>query len=604
MGDRCKVLWYKSFISFLTYVSVVYSSPGRKCPVRSEFKHVILLFRGDVQLASIVKRQPGGCPRPIYYYHETFRVKIDPEASGKGPRSGKSVVKSRDIYLGTAEEVLKKCTAGQLPQEVSKREFGLVCAALEVAREVGIAEAIDEVLPQAPNGLTPGQYMLIGVLKKICTSTGHSGLRDWFESTALPRNMGIDPGLLASQNFWQNFELLATEKDCAFSADRVAKMEQKIWERLIQKYNVTLDAVLYEMTGLHTFPWLARGGLPRPVGLVLGVTREAQLPLFHKLFYGKKQETGLFTGAVEELAGRLSALSGAQGELTAVVSRGNNSPENMKKIHQRRAWVAGRLEPANRPTLCRVQLNQYRETVDGKPVYSTEAQVFGATVKVAVVYDERAYRHQKRELRREIERMHDKVLTLFRKNKHHLKDQIKELIQELIQDSDYGRYFDLEVGGRRHKVLHCRLNRKAYRHKLRTLGKTIIFSDNLTLSARELLQFHLEKDRLEEDFRSYHDPSAQTFRPLHSWTDGQVRVYTLLCVLALLVQQLMNHRVRQAGLSMGNAELKAELSDICEIVLSYSNERLVRKLTRRTGVQEGLFQLFNLTKYVPVDPEP
>jgi len=563
-----------------------------------------LIFRGDVQLASIVKRQPVGCPRPIYYYHETFRVKVDPEASGKGPRSGKSVVKSRDIYLGTAEEVLKKCTAGQLPQDLSKREFGLVCAALEVAREVGIAEAIDEVMPPAPNGLTPGQYMLIGVLKKICTATGHSGLRDWFESTALPRNMGIDPGLLASQNFWQNFEFVAVEKDCAFSADRVSRIEQKIWERVIQNYDVNMDAVLYEMTGLHTFPWLSRGGLPRPVGLVLGVTREAQLPLFHKLFYGRKQEPGLFTGAVEELAGRLSALGGPRGELTAVVSRGNNSPENMKKIHQRRAWAAGRLEPANRPSLCRVPLNQYQEIIDGKPVYSTEAQVFGEMVKVAVVYDERAYRRQKRELRREIERMHDKVQTVFKKNKHHPKDLIEGLIRELVQDSDYGRYFDLEVGGRRHKVLHCRLNRKAYRHKLRTLGKTIIFSDNLNLSTRELLEFHLEKDRLEDDFRRYHDPGAQPFRPPHSWTEGQVRVYTLLCVLALLVQQLMIHRVRQAGLSMDTVELKAELSDICEIVLSYSHGRLERKLTRRTGVQEDLFQLFNLMKYVSADPEP
>lgn len=557
-----------------------------------------MVLRGDVPLASIVKRQPGGCPRPIYYYHETFRVKVDPEARGKGPRSGKSVVKSRDIYLGTAEEVLKKCTAGQLPHDLSKLEFGLVCAALEIAREAGIAQVIDEVMPPAPNGLTPGRYMLIGVLKKLCTATGHSGLRDWFESTALPRHMDIDPGLLTSQNFWQNFDLVAAEQDCAFTAERVSRIEQKIWERVVQKYDVAVDAVLYEMTGLHAFPWLSRGGLPRPVGLVLGVTREAQLPLFHKLFYGRTQEPGLFTGAVEELADRLSALGGPKGELTAMVSRGDNSPENVKKIHQRRAWVAGRLEPANRPTLCKVPLTKYQETIDGKPVYSTEAQVFADTVQVAVVYDERAYRRQKRELRREIERMDDKVRTLFAKNKHLPKDQIEGLIRELVQDSDYGRYFELEVGGRRHKVLHCRLNRKAYRHKLRTLGKTMLFSDNLSLSTRELLEFHLEKDRLEEDFRRYHDPAAQPFRPPHYWTEGQVRVYTLLCVLALLVQQLMMHRVRQAGLSLDNVEMKAELSDICEIVLSFSHGRVERKLTRRTGVQEDLFQLFDLTKYV------
>ena len=41
-----------------------------------------------------------------YVYRETYRVKVNPEDQGKKRGSGKSTVRTRAVYLGTAEKIL------------------------------------------------------------------------------------------------------------------------------------------------------------------------------------------------------------------------------------------------------------------------------------------------------------------------------------------------------------------------------------------------------------------------------------------------------------------------------------------------------------------
>lgn len=584
-------------------------------------------------MATIVRRQPRGCPRPIYCYHETYRVKVEPGCQGKGPGSGKSKVKSRDIYLGTAEEVLKKCTQGVLPEEIDRREFGLPLAALEVAREIGIAEVIDEVIPKRRQGLTVGQYILVGVLNKICHPTSRSGIREWFEKTVLPQKMGIDPALLTSQNFWDHFDLILSEGELKrkkqalaraelkeeelISTDQVARIEEGIWRRLLEKYQMILDLVLYDTTNFYTYlapatdSFFARTGHNkkgrhelRQVGLALAITRDTELPVFHMLYHGRMHDARLFPSAMTDLVNRYLALVRDAGKLTVVFDKGNNSPENISRARKLGMWVVGSLVPSHHPDLCGVRLSRYGEMVDGKPVFRTEKEVFGIRVSVAVVYNEATYRRKTRKLRQGIQRLKEAIREAFEKNKHRPKDKIEEKINTLLADSDYGRYLEVEVGGRRHKTLRLRLNRKAYYQKLRTFGKTIIFSDNLTLSTEELVRSYTDKYQVEHGFRQLNDPDQIAFRPMYCWTDSKIRVYALMCVLALLVLNLMNYRVRRAGLTMSNAVLKAELSDIHEAVLIYSPRRAERKLTRMSPVQQKLFEVFNLARYAPAGRAP
>ncbi len=389
-------------------------------------------------MGSIVKRRPRGCKEPIYSYHETWRVKIDPRNKGKGPGSGKSRVVSRDIYLGTAEDVLKKCTEGVEPEEIVQREFGLACAALEVATEIGIVEAIDETVPKRNQGLTVGQYMLVGILNRICDPRSRNGIGKWFERTVLPQKMGFDPGVLSSQNFWDHFDLILSEKDVKerkealaqgkisedelFSDDTVLRIEEAIWKRLAGRYNLNLDCVLYDTTNHYTYlspttgSFLARTGHNkqgrhelRQVGLALAVTRDDQLPLFHMLYHGRKHDTKLFPEAMTSLVDRYLALNRGSEKMTVVFDKGNNSDSNIKHARNQGTWVVGSLVPSHHPDLCGIRLNRYSEIVDKRPVFRTTKKVFGVDMAVAIVYNQSTYRRKQLRLRQNVERLRNEI---------------------------------------------------------------------------------------------------------------------------------------------------------------------------------------------------
>ncbi len=584
-------------------------------------------------MGSIVKRRPKGCKEPIYSYHETWRVKIDPNATGKGPGSGKSRVVSRDIYLGTAEEVLRKCTEGPQPEEIEHREFGLVCAALEMAREIGIVEAIDEAVPKRRQGLTVGQYVLIGILNRICDPKSRSGLGRWLESTVLPQRMGIDPNALTGQSFWDHFDLIMSERevkeqkealargevdeDSLLSSDTVFRIEEGIWKRVSARYNLNLDCVLYDTTNYYTYlspttsSFLARTGHNkkgrhelRQVGLALAVTQGDQLPLFHMLYHGRRHDAKLFPEAMTSLVDRYLALHRGTDKMTVVFDKGNNSPDNIKHARSLGVSVVGSLVPSHHPDLCGVRLKRFGELVGGKPVYRTEKKVFGVDMAVAVVYNDATYRRKKLRLRQNVYRLKDQVRDTFARIKHKPKEEIENRLGDLVRASKYGRYLEVKVGGRRHKTLTCCINRKVYLKKLRTFGKSIIFSDNLSLTTEQLVRHYLDRHEMEDQFRQMNDPDAIAFRPMYCWTDSKIMVHALICVLALLILQLMNYRARQAGLSMSNAVLREELADIRQVVLLYSPTEARRYLTRMSPIQTKLFNLFGLDAHAPPTRAP
>lgn len=102
-------------------------------------------------------------------------------------------MKSRDIYLGTATQVIEKIRGGQHPQAVDVKEFGLVMAALREAERIGLVDVIDRLLPKRKQGCTVGQYILIAALNKIASPTSRNGGREWLLKTVLPERLGIDP---------------------------------------------------------------------------------------------------------------------------------------------------------------------------------------------------------------------------------------------------------------------------------------------------------------------------------------------------------------------------------------------------------------------------
>ena len=169
------------------------------------------------------------------------------------------------------------------PSVVRRKQFGLVCAALRICEKLGIAEAIDAVVPKRNQGHSVGTYIVIGILNKLTAPCSRAGISDWLVKTVLPDRMRLDPDLFSSANFWDQFEKIFPEEPLKerqqqvdegklaeaelFSNDAVFRIEEKIWERVIDHYDVLLDTILYDTTSRHRswlLPSRAQQGLPPP----------------------------------------------------------------------------------------------------------------------------------------------------------------------------------------------------------------------------------------------------------------------------------------------------------------------------------------------------
>lgn len=70
----------------------------------------------------------------------------------------------------------------------------------------------------------------------------------------------------------------------------------------------------------------------------------------------------------------------------------------------------------------------------------------------------------------------------------------------------------------------------------------------------------------EFSFRQLKDPHVVSFRPMHHWTDHNIRIHVFTCVLALTVAHLMRRQAAGAGECMSVRELLGHLVGIQETV--------------------------------------
>ena len=89
------------------------------------------------------------------------------------------------------------------------------------------------------------------------------------------------------------------------------------------------------------------------------------------------------------------------------------------------------------------------------------------------------------------------------------------------------------------------------------------------------------------------------------WTDSKIQVHAFYCVLALLLTSLLQRDLAQKGEPLSINRILEELGGIRETLIVYPRRQGQRKaataacLTRKTLLQERLFFLLDLQRFVP-----
>ena len=120
-----------------------------------------------------------------------------------------------------------------------------MAALLTIAQELDLVELINRYVPEGRSGrkptraqLTVGATLLLAAVGRACCPTSKQGWYEWCQTTSLEYLCRRSFKALDSQHFWDQMQ--------AFDVEHIAEIEQELVKRLIDKYAIQLDTLLFD----------------------------------------------------------------------------------------------------------------------------------------------------------------------------------------------------------------------------------------------------------------------------------------------------------------------------------------------------------------------
>lgn len=577
-----------------------------------------------------------------YYYSNAYRVKINPEDKGKTRNTGKSKVVNEQVYLGKAKDILEKCREAeeqQKPQVVKKFEFGLPLALYNQAMEIDLVKIIDKHIPKRKQGLSVGEYILLSAISRVTRAIPKTEVNDFLEKTALKNILLKKQKNIKSQNFYCAYEKVLSEKEIkgkkeglgklpndklkvdeleeVINENVIEKIEEELWFKLQEKYNIHLNVFLYDTSNFFTFiDKYTECSIPqaghnkqqkhnkRQIGLALAILKELQLPILHKVYCGNINDVELFPSAIRKLITRCQRLKQDIKGLVLVFDKGNNSAKNIEELDNiENLSFIGSVAPSNHKDLLKIKLEEYKDEYKDEKVYSCYKEVFGKKRKIVITYNEDTKKRQCDCFNKRTKDIKKELNEIFLRNKNKNKEDIIELLNKKLNDKKINQakasyYLYPEIKEKENDKF-LEIKHRTYRVKIKKLsfGKTILISDDLNKSNEEIISNYRDKNKIENVFRLFNSKDEVPAQPFYHFSDSKIVVQAFCLVIALLLVKLLEYKAKINNLGMSTRVLLQELKDITEVIMIYRNRRVHKEICEMTTIQKKLFDLYKLKRF-------
>jgi transposase len=537
----------------------------------------------------------------------------------------------RTVYLGKIEDLVAASEAtcqAPPPQETVVAAFGDVVALWQIAEHLELLPLLDSTLPaKRDQGLSCGQYLLLAAINRAVAPTSKLQFADWYRQTVLTRLVPADPAWLSSQNFWNHMDLV--------SADHIAAFEQHMSRRLREHLQLDLRALVYDGTNFFTYintrtpaelPQRGhnkqkRGDL-RQVSLGLLVSTDFHIPLLHWVYAGNVADSVEFRSVTEELTAHYREMAQTCEHITLVFDKGNNSEEAFDTLTASPFHFVGSLVPSQHADLLAIPRRRFCALTDprlaGVEVHRTEKKVFGRPHTVVITFNQNLFdgqmqgltahlnkaRGKLRELQQQLRRWREGKLKGKRPTLAGLQNQVRSIgsaqyLKSILKTQVKEVRRGLELSFWTDQAALDRLCRVQ-------LGKTILFTDNADWSDEEIVLAYRSQYHIEDAFKQMKNPHFLHWSPMFHWTDSKIRVHAFYCVLALTLSSVLQREAWHKGEQLSINRLLEELGGIRETLVIYPRRqgqrqnRTVTCLTRMNPLQQRLFSLLELQRYVPL----
>jgi hypothetical protein len=164
-------------------------------------------------------------------------------------------------------------------------------------------------------------------------------------------------------------------------------------------------------------------------------------------------------------------------------------------------------------------------------------------------------------------------------------DTVLRDVQSQIERCRMGDIYTVELvaqAGARRLVLYRNEERACFRRRSDGLNLFVAHPDT-SAPAADLVELYFAKDRVEKDFQLI--KSVIELRPVHHRTDPKLRAHVTICMLAMLLECVLDHALRSAGVHR-SADRVLEALGTCHLnLIGDEDQPPVYLLTERTPDQ-------------------
>ena len=524
-------------------------------------------------------------------------------------------------YVGTADAIKEMIENPSFPEEIESLSFGLPAAMLRINQHLGFSKIIDKYCPKKNQGLTVGEHILIDIVNRIDEQNSHNKLGRWFSKTILKLIFKVKVSYLSSQGYWNHWQHLNEEK--------IEDIQKEILPNIIK--DVDISQLFYDPTNFTTFiadehkdnpkgkkrhnVSIAKYGKSksgirglRQINLALLVTKDYGIPLWYKPFEGNINDYTFFKRFINSMRDKIEIFSKECKSITLVFDKGNNAPVGIKQIRKDlNFYMLGSLAPSQYKEWLKIPFEKFDITYKTAKQEATKGyyfrdEVFGKQCSIVITYNDRTAFNQ----RKRTERALNKALSYLKEAKKKLNgsrwqdyNEVLLRINANIVQFHANSIVSWELIEKKDKTLALKYgkNDEELEYVENSYGKNILFTDNDSLKADEIIGAYHNKYIVEQKIRLLKNKHVISFTPDYCWTDDSLRVHSFTCVMALLFLSILRKKVNENGLKLSEEEIVYNLKQIRQgLVLMPKQMSATQIIEKMDDLQKKLYNLLELGK--------
>lgn len=524
-----------------------------------------------------------------------------------------------------AEEKLRAIAINQKgfhPESAENLSSALLCAYLDIFEELDLIKIVNDLTSKnRSQGLTPGHYILFCALNRLTDPKSKNLLKEWFEGTILKELYPNISESLTVQHIWNHFNE-------HFNPEILNSIFLSLLRKVIEIHGVSLKTLLIDPTNFYTyisdhpFNKLPKRGHGKEgkkylniINFALAIDKDKEYPIYFKTYPGNINDYTIFKEILPEISEWFEQLELDCPDLTVVFDKGNNSEDSIKIIEENEWGFIGSLKPSMFKELLQEPFTEFSKIYDTRKKHSVyafrrEAKVYTDKPRAVIVtFDEKVHNKNLHTLKYHITKRFDQ-LKEFSIHKLNTKPQwrkpkeiLKHIDTQILKQKDFKKLIAIILESVikeavEYQELRWGLDERNFKEKTNTYGKSIIFSNKMDWTTKEIVLGYRQQYKIEKKFTDMKSYEYIRTRPFHHWTDNNLRIHVFICVLALLGQALLKTKLKELKINGSFSKNVKNLEKIHKINLFFNKGRYKKPIfPHLTKIQERLFSKLNLERY-------